>query len=176
MFVWGVLTFCRIVTGFIFALSSVQKARDVRAFAHAITRFDLLPARLSMLFAFLTLACEGAIVLCMLLTGSWLLMGFVLATALYLIFSGAMISVLLRNMTISCNCFGVNNKPITLADLWRNVGFLCCAFVGWITVVQPTIDQRGYGLFPWVAVAMLALIFSLLWLQSGEIVRFLSQK
>lgn len=170
MIAWYILTFCRVVTGLVFGLSSISKARDLAQFKQAILGFRLLPPRWSSLAALLLLSGECAVVFLVAIGGPLLLSGFVLAALLLCLFCLALASVLLRNMHLPCNCFGASDKPVTSTDLWRNAGFILCAVGGcgaqsWSSQTQPP------GLMEWLLVGCVATIFVLLWTQLGNLVR-----
>src|ERR1051326_2118641 len=81
-----ILAFCRIVTGLVFAFSSISKARHPAQFREAILGFELLPPRFSGLAALLFLCGEFAVVLLVAIGGPLLSSGFVMATLLLCIF------------------------------------------------------------------------------------------
>lgn len=171
MISFAILAFCRVTTGLVFALSSLSKVRNIPQFKQAILRFQILPPRVSGLAAILFLCGECAVVLLVTVGGSLLFYGFALAIFLLLIFSLALASVLARKLRASCNCFGLSEQPVMPIDIWRNVGFLCCAIggcgaQGWPTQAQP------FGLIEWLLVALVATTFVLIWTQLSSLVQF----
>ncbi|NKQ36648.1 MAG: hypothetical protein HF973_13670 [Chloroflexi bacterium] len=145
------LTFSRLAIIFLFALSGVNKLREFPAFAQAVARFQILPDRWARLAAVSFAAGELAIVIMMLLGGPFLLPGFWLAIILLLAFSIALMSVLMRKLSTSCHYFGAAAKPVTVYSVWRNAGFIACAFVGWFSLLvrpaaatNPNMIEQGF--------------------------------
>lgn len=165
------LGFCRVAIGLVFAISSVGKVRDITRFQQAIKGFRLLPRDLSNLAAFLFLGGEIAVVLLMLIGGTLLLPGFVLAILLLLIFCAALASVLIRKLHTPCNCFGSSNKLVTRVDIWRNAGFLLCAGSGCEALLWMHGEPGSLEGIAWVCIALGASVFVMIWIQLGEIVQ-----
>lgn len=167
----AVLTFCRVVIGMVFLISSASKALHLVQFKQTITHFRLLPSKLSGSAALLFLAGEGSVVVLIIAGGNLLLPGFLLAMTLLLVFCGALASVLFRKLRTSCNCFGPSAHPITVSDLWRNLGFGGCALAGCVT--QNWL-QGTHTTLSWLAsipISLGALVFVMIWIQLGEITR-----
>src|SRR5215831_15640120 len=143
------LAFCRVAIGLVFALSCFSKARDIGQFQQAIYGFHLLSRRMSNLAALLFLCGEIAVVLFMLIGGPLLLYGFTLSILLLLIFCAALASVLVRKLYTPCYCFGTSAKPVTQADIWRNVGFLLCAGGGCEALIWTRGAQAGLEWIAW---------------------------
>ncbi|HET8844895.1 MAG TPA: MauE/DoxX family redox-associated membrane protein [Ktedonobacteraceae bacterium] len=175
MIAWYLLVFCRITIGLVFVLSFGGKVRNISEFQETILRFHLLPRRLSKAAALLFLGSELAVVVGMIAGGSFLFPAFVLAFLLLLLFSCAMISVLMRGLSTSCNCFGTSQKPVTATDIWRNVGFLLCASGGAIAALWTQNISLNPTFSLWLLAALGAGVFVLIWIQLGEITRLLSQ-
>ena len=161
--------FCRIVVGLVFLAAFVSKVRNIPQSQRAIGNFQILPRWLSVPAAFLFLGGELAVMICM-AAGNWLLLpGFVFALLLLLLFSLALASVLVRKLSTSCNCFGSDEKPVSPADIWRNVGFLCCALGGvgaliWIPNIQASLSR-----LEWLLTGIAAAVFVLIWTRLSEI-------
>jgi hypothetical protein len=166
-----ILAFCRVAIGLVFAISSFGKARDIARFQQAIGGFQLLSQRLSNLAALLLLGGEIAVVLFLLIGGPLLLPGFALALLLLLIFCAALASVLIRKLHTPCNCFGSSNKPVTLVDIWRNLGFLLCTGGGCEALIWTRGTQGSLEGITWLFIALGAGVFVMIWVQLGEIVQ-----
>ncbi len=171
-----VLAFCRIAVGLIFAVSFGGKVLDIPAFTQAIGRFHILPERTNQLAALLFLSGELTVIVLMILGGRLLEPGFGLAIFLLLTFCMALVSALVKRVSISCNCFGPNEKPVSLYDVWRNVGFILCALGGWGTLVVVSPVRGGLGVMDWVLVAPPAAAFVAIWTQIESIVRLFRQR
>src|SRR3954464_10690247 len=103
-------SWCRMVLLLIFFTSMLQKLRAPNAFHQSVVNFAIVPSNWVAPIAWLFIGGEGLVVL--LLVGG-LLFGevFRLASALgamllLLVFSGALLSVLVRGLHIPCGCFG----------------------------------------------------------------------
>src|SRR5579859_188906 len=112
------LTFCRVAVGLVFAVSSASKLFTLSQFQQTIAHFGLLPNRLHGIAALLFLSGEIGVVALVALGGQWLFSGFVLALVLFLVFCGALASVVVRKIQTPCNCFGASAKPVTPMDIW----------------------------------------------------------
>jgi uncharacterized membrane protein YphA (DoxX/SURF4 family) len=135
--IWSsILVFCRVAIGLVFLLSSGSKVRNVSQFQQTITRFRLLPERLSPVISLVGIVAEMTVVLLLVVGGRLLLIGFLLATILLLIFCAALASVLARSIQTSCNCFGTSEKPVTKADIYRNITFILCSLIGFVLITQ----------------------------------------
>ncbi len=169
------LAFCRMVTGLVFAFSSISKARDLSQFTATIANFRLLPRSLHAPAAFLFLGGEFAVAVLTALGGQALPLGFGLASVLLLLFCGALASVLARGLHTSCNCFGASKRPVTSADIWRNLGLLLCAAGGWSAFLWTRGTRESLGAVEWLLVMLGSLAFVLIWTQLGEIAQLFRQ-
>lgn len=169
-----VLAFCRVTIALTFALAGGQKAHAFGAFQQTVRRFRLLPQALLLPVALIFVAGEILVAL-LLLYGHWfLLAGFALAILLLLIFSGALLSVILRGISTACHCFGPGHRPVSWADLWRNLGFLLCALGGSLGTLCN--QQAGMSLdgVSWMFTGLGAAAFVLIWTQLTDIVGLLA--
>lgn len=166
----SLLAFCRVVLGLVFALSLGGKCRDVQSFRQSIIDFHVIPPWLSGSLALLCLGGEGAVLLGMIVGQTLLLPAFALAALLLLCFSGAIASVLVRNLRTACHCFGKSDKPVSVEDLWRNGGFLCCALGGCIFCFWSPQGQGHLTLAAWFLVGATATVFVALGLFLGDLV------
>lgn len=126
----SVLLFCRLTVAFLFVFSSYRKLLALQDFAVTIGDFKLLPRRWSKTVAWLFLGAEMTIVLCVLLGGYLLAPGFLLATVLLIVFSLALLTALKRHISMSCNCFGRTERPISRYDVARNMLLILWSLVG----------------------------------------------
>lgn len=159
--IWSyVLAFCRVAIGLVFLFSGMGKLRDLSHFQRTITHFRLLSAPMSSPISLLFVSAEVAVVLLVALGGRFLLPGFLLALLLLLIFVGALISVLVRQIQTPCNCFGNNEKPVTQADIWRDIAFLLCALGGSVSA-SGRMGLEQLELLMWLLIGGMAIIFVL---------------
>lgn len=168
------LAFCRVVMGLVFLVSSIGKARDLDLFRQTIRTFHILPPALSGVGAIAFICGEFAVVAVIVIGGPLLMPGFLLAAGLLVLFSIALVSVLLRRIRTSCNCFGTSAKAVSPFDVWRNVGFILCALVGGaLTWTKDT--QENLSLPGWMLSGLGAVVFVVIWLQLREIAQFFRQ-
>lgn len=166
------LAFCQVVTGLLFLISSISKLRDVYGFIGTIHRFRLVNQYFERPIAFAFLAGELLVVILMVVGGSILAWGFLLATFLLILFSGALVSVLIRRIQTSCNCFGSSQKQVTRYDIVRNAMFVLCTGTGFFLVQNA--NTSGLGILDWSFVGLVSVLFVVILIQSGEIIQFLS--
>jgi hypothetical protein len=164
------LAFCRLVLGFVFALSLLGKLRNVQKFRQTILNFRQLPDWLVGGATPLFLGCEFLVVLGIMLGGMFLFPTFLLAALLLILFSGAMASVLVRQIRTACDCFGKSDKPVSVEDLWRNGGFLCCALGGCVFLRWSPQEYDHLTLVGWFLAGAAATVFVALWLYIGDLV------
>lgn len=169
------LTFCRITIGTIFAYAFLTKTWDERPFdleqfSRSITNYKLLSSYWSRPLALILLICELIILVCILIGGQWLPIAFGLAIFLLLAFTAALVSVRVRNIKTSCNCFGRNKKPITYIDIGRNIGLLLVAIAGLWATGEASLNL---GFFELVLMFIIAITFVLIWTNLNEIITLL---
>ncbi len=165
------LLFAAITTALAFALSSAGKATSLAAFERAISDLRLVPQRLTHPLALTVLAAEITVVALIVLGGivpgtAFLRAGFLLALALLVLFTAVLLSALARRLSTSCACFGSTTKPVSSWDVVRNGGLLLCAGAGYWSAGAPL---AVLPLAEWGVVAVLAVIFVLIWVQLAEI-------
>ncbi len=160
-------TWCQIVLVLLFAAALTQKLRDHRAFEQSIAGFAIVPAAWVAPLAWLFLSGEALVVLFLLLGlvgGGWpRVAGLLLAALLVLLFSGALLSVLLRGLAIPCSCFGAQHAhPVSPLDLVRNAGIFACAVLALVPAFITT-SLLQYPLSVTVLTALSAATCGVLW-------------
>lgn len=135
-----VLLFCRWSIGITFLASAAGKARDLAGFRQAVTDLHALPARLARPAAIGTVAAESLVAFGMLVGAVALLAGFVLGAVLLLLFTVVLVMALRRDARVSCNCFGVSERPISWYDVGRNAVLVACCVAGLVS--YPIADGR----------------------------------
>lgn len=163
--------FARIVVGLVFVFSAVGKLQDVSRFVRAVEGFQLLPRWLERPVALLVVVGEGLVAITMLVGGAALRPGFALGAILLAVFTATILSVLRRGLSTSCGCFGGSETRVSPLDVWRNIGFLACSVLGWLSST-PT---SGGGLVPaeWAFLAVLSAVFVVLWIHLADLVQLL---
>lgn len=89
------------------------------------------------------LSGEFAVVVLLFMGGQLLPLAFGLALLLLAAFTVALVSVLVRHIQTTCNCFGNSQKPVTYSDVWRNVGLSSVIAVGWWAALRPQVGGSG---------------------------------
>ncbi|KAA3647363.1 MAG: hypothetical protein DWQ07_07635 [Chloroflexi bacterium] len=158
-----ILSFFRVIIFIVFLLSSLGKIQSFSAFQESIEDMQILPSRATILAAFLVIGSELMIVILMLTPRPIVLFGFLLAGVLLTVFIFVLISVLRRNLPVSCNCFGANNEKVSKADIFRNVIFLTCAIVGGSLVAFfPVAQNMEFAIRALLITSFPAAIFTLI--------------
>lgn len=133
---------CQIVLFLLFTVSMTQKLRDHHTFERSVKGFAIVPFAWVTPLAWLCTGGEGLVALLLgggLLVGGWLrVAGILLAALLLLLFSGALLSVIARGLSIPCSCFGAHDAHlVSPLDLVRNVGLLACSALALIPAFIP---------------------------------------
>ena len=133
---WATLVF-RVVLAVLFALAGGLKLLDPAAFAVEINRYQLIPwwgcALLALFLPWLEI-CVGI----GLLTRSFSRGALAWITALLVVFSLALLSALLRGLSIDCGCFGrIWQSTGTFWPLVRNVVLLGMTGLLWWQLRRP---------------------------------------
>jgi uncharacterized membrane protein YphA (DoxX/SURF4 family) len=171
-----VLAFCRVVIGVVFLVSSANKVIDFPRFKEAVLAFRLLPGRLSSSAAFLFLCSEVAVVVLLVLGGSFLLPGFALAIGLLSLFCFALVTVVIRRIRTACHCFSPSTKAVSFVDVWRNLGFIVCALVGCLVLTWTKVDvQIHMNPLEWLFMGLGGVALLVIWTQLGEITQLFRQ-
>jgi uncharacterized membrane protein YphA (DoxX/SURF4 family) len=125
---WVILAL-RIVIGAIFIVAGVSKLGHADVFAAQIAGFRLLPeiviAPMATVLPFLEILLGGYLILGLFTrTAAWV------AVAFFAAFDGAIASAVVRGMSVSCGCFGPNDKTVTTwAEVARDFVFVVLAII-----------------------------------------------
>jgi len=165
------LAFFRLTIGFVFAISLVGKIRNIPLFTRTITNFNFFPKSFSKPLTYLFLLGEFGTVVAMIVGGSFLFWGFLTSTLLYLSFSIALLSVVIRKIKTPCNCFGPDEKDVGIGHVVRSTGFMICGLGGLISMKFYELASGALNWAEWGLVGATALVFVLVWIQISEIVK-----
>ena len=169
-----ILVFVRITLGLTFSISILEKVQDISSFIQTIKIFNLFPASLSGLLAYIFLLNEFVISLTMVTGGPLLIWGFLMAFLLLLAFTIGLFSVLIRNMTIPCNCFGTNDKTeINAGHIFRNFGFMICSLGGMFSINHIGTFGFQISLLKFLMIGIVAISFTIILTALGGITKFL---
>lgn len=169
------LAFCRIVIGLVFGYSFLRKVVNIPAFEQTILEFHILPKNFSRITALLFLSSEFVIALLITVGGPLLGPGFFMSIFLLFLLCSVLISLLHRNIRSSCNCFGSTQKPVSVIEVWRNIGFISCAVVGCGVLAASNNGQGHLGPFEWSLIGLGAAVCVVICIQLGEIVQLFRQ-
>jgi hypothetical protein len=167
------LTFFRFVIGFVFVIAWVGKVRDIPAFVQAIDQFRFFPPRFSKPLAVLYLLGEFGTIVAMLIGGGFLKWGFLLATLMFLSFSIALTSVILRKIKTSCNCFGPDQKDIGFGHVLRSLGFMLCGVGGGLMLSFHHGPLEPVGVLYQVFIGIFSVAFVIVWMNIEDILQLL---
>lgn len=109
----ALLLVLRIALGGLFIFASVMKFQDIQQFAFAINAYQIIPAHakhLVTLFAFVLPWLELFTGI-LLVVGLWGRAAALLIAAMMAAFTAAVASVILRDLSITCGCFGKLKGP-----------------------------------------------------------------
>ena len=125
----AIVLLLRVVLGAILIVAGASKVGHAAEFAAQIAGFRLLPqvviAPLALLLPFLEILNGGYLILGLFTRASaWV------ATLLFAVFDAAIASAVVRGMTVSCGCFGPNDRTVTTwAEVARDAIFVVLAVV-----------------------------------------------
>jgi uncharacterized membrane protein YphA (DoxX/SURF4 family) len=115
-----IVFFDRVFAFFVFTASDVNKIRDVATFTKTISGFRLIKSNLIEIVVWVLISLELLIVIFTLFGGRLLIAAFTLAIFLLVLFTSALIYVLLKGVQIRCNCFGLSDHDISIHDVSRS--------------------------------------------------------
>lgn len=169
MFSIYVLAFCRAIVGIVFVVSFITKVRDVSRFSDTIANFQIVPRSISRPLGLAVLGSEFAVVVFIIVGGQLLTAAFTLAVFLLLSFSMALLYVLKRSIQTPCNCFGAADEPVSIYDVWRNMGFLIFASIGILLSSLSANVSGSLNAIEWTIIAIAVSVFVLAWMHLQEI-------
>lgn len=134
----------RLVTAGLFIWAALVKLGDTREFVFSIKGFQILPEHmlepLAYMVPWIELVCAAALLL-----GFWARPAALVIGGMLMVFVGAILSVLIRKLSVECGCFG-------------DFSFLCDAgAIGWCNIGQNgllfaialPVMLWGPGVFSW---------------------------
>jgi uncharacterized membrane protein YphA (DoxX/SURF4 family) len=119
----------RVAIGAIFVVAGVSKVGHAPEFAAQIAGFRLLPqaviAPMALVLPFLEILLGGYLIVGLFTrAAAWI------AVLLFAAFDGAIASAVVRGMTVSCGCFGPNDKTVTTwTEVARDAVFVLLAVI-----------------------------------------------
>lgn len=121
----------RAAFGLVFIWAALAKIADLSGFANDVHNFRLLPLALENVFAmtipWIELVAGVALIMNVAPRSGLLVLG-----VLLVVFMGAILLAIIRNLDIDCGCFGTSDASKTgWTTLIRDVAFLVLAILGW---------------------------------------------
>lgn len=114
----------RLVLGSVFIIASIDKIVAPEAFAANVQAYRLVPFSLVNIFA---LAIPWVELVCgiFLIAGVFIRSSSILLSILLCVFIVAIVSALLRGLSIDCGCFGVEHtSPVSWIRVWEDIGLM----------------------------------------------------
>jgi putative oxidoreductase len=111
----------RLLLGAVFLYAGALKSQNLPAFADSIARYRLLPDLGNSLVAAVLPSVEFLAGL-LLVVNRKVRPAAVVTALLTLVFAAALLSVLVRGLSIDCGCFGSGASSSAQAALWRDGG------------------------------------------------------
>ena len=123
----------RLAIAALFLFAAVTKLVDPSSFAQQIANYQLTPWLATAVLSVFLPALELSVGVCLLL-GRWESGALAWVAVLLIIFSGALLSAIVRGLSIDCGCFGrsIENTG-TLWPLIRNLGLLAVTGFLWFS-------------------------------------------
>jgi hypothetical protein len=163
-----------VALGTVFAISLAGKMINLAAFEEAVENFRILPIWLIPPAITVFLLGELGVVVLLLWGRELLLIGFILAVTLLAVFTVALISVLVRDIQTTCNCFGVKpREPVSVYDVIRNIGLIACGVWGIATLLTTRSLPPSLSWLEWGFITLTAVGIALLWLNLNDILKII---
>lgn len=146
MFGHGALLVSRLLTAGLFLWAASVKLAEPRDFLFSIKGFKILPETHAMLeaFAFMVPWTE-AVCAVALIAGFWARSAAIVIVGMLVVFIGAILSVLIRGMSVECGCFGDFSLLCSSGEIgWCNIGQNTLL----LAIALPVMIW-GPGLFSW---------------------------
>ena len=124
----------RCLVGGVFLYAGVSKAGDPVGFAEAVRNYRILPGVWPALLVGVILPWIEILAGGLLILGVWVRPASIVVTGLMAVFVGALISVVVRGIDISCGCFGpqsASSDPVTVLTVARDGLLLALAALCW---------------------------------------------
>ena len=123
----------RLAIAALFLFAAITKLVDPSSFAQQIANYQLTPWLATAVLSVFLPALELSVGVCLLL-GRWESGALAWVAILLIIFSGALLSAIVRGLSIDCGCFGrsIENTG-TLWPLIRNLGLLAVTGFLWFS-------------------------------------------
>ncbi len=167
------LIFFRTVVGLVFTMSLVGKMRDIPSFTQTITSFRFFPPFFSRPLTYLFLLGEFGVITIMGIGEPFLFWGFLAATMMFLSFSIALSSVLLRKIKTSCNCFGPDEKNVSVGHIVRSFGFMVCGIGGGVSTYKFGNFTTTLDFVEIFSVGVMGILFVTIWTYIGDLLRLI---
>jgi hypothetical protein len=163
------LLFCRVLVGAVFLLAVIGKVRDLTAFRDAVATLVGVPTRAARALSIGVVAAEATVTMLMFGGTPQFTVGFGAALVMLSAFSLVLGTAVVRGRRVACNCFGGRAKPVTGADLARNVVLIACAGAG-LALVGGGASAGPFALADGALTTLMALVCVLLVVTVADLV------
>ncbi|WP_375771509.1 redoxin domain-containing protein [Archangium gephyra] len=150
---------CRLYILVVLFAAALGKARALGSFAGTLEALVHLPARWSRSAAAAIAALEFLVALALAAGGAAAHHGMAAALALFLAFTAVLLVALMQRQTVSCNCFGAGDHPLSAWDLVRNL-LLIAACAAWFLLGPPEAALSPGAWLPLSGAAVMAFLLS----------------
>ena len=137
----GIATLARLALGALFIFSGVVKLNDPQAFAFAIKGFKLVESHTLISQATFSIPWTEILIGVLLVLGLWTRAAAGAMLVMLVVFTGAVVSVIARDIDTTCGCFGkFMGSKIDGSTITRNAVLLLLTFAvffnkgGWLTL------------------------------------------
>ena len=130
----------RLLLGFLFLYSALDKILDPAKFAEVIYNYRLLPVELLNICAMIVPWIEITIGITLLL-GVWLTASALLLSGLTIVFIGLLLSAIVRGLNIECGCFSLDAEGSMVS--WKRIFEDILILIGGIYLIWYQIKKQA---------------------------------
>ena len=130
----------RLLLGFLFLYSALDKILDPAKFAEVIYNYRLLPVELLNICAMIVPWVEITIGITLLL-GVWLTASALLLSGLTIVFIGLLLSAIVRGLNIECGCFSLDAEGSLVS--WKRIFEDILILIGGIYLIWYQIKKQA---------------------------------
>jgi len=130
----------RLLLGFLFLYSALDKILDPAKFAEVIYNYRLLPVELLNICAMIVPWIEITIGITLLL-GVWLTASALLLSGLTIVFIGLLLSAIVRGLNIECGCFSLDAEGSLVS--WKRIFEDILILIGGIYLIWYQIKKQA---------------------------------
>jgi uncharacterized membrane protein YphA (DoxX/SURF4 family) len=146
------LALCRILMGGVFLFAAYVKLSDAQSFSESIQAFKIIDDDNLVLFSTYALPWTECFAGICLILGLWTRAAAFIIASLLIVFTAAVVSVLLRHLNVSCGCFGrlhlICDSKIAWCKVYENSALTAITLVPLVFgagrwSLDAALDRRG---------------------------------